>query len=197
MSEEWLTDTEATKIVRRPGDTDEQVSKRMLAAYSSGKVRRRYNAELAAAKMDEVKAEIDAMIAVHRGPLIARHKRPEMSEAEFEAGLREQALETLLLVRFTEFERGSLLQWNGTPADPTPVPAKASPALIRETIAAIYADPAYQLPNGKPPNKVELVPIVKQRLADKGRTASWDEIQKIADEDEFKALRGQVGKRLH
>lgn len=75
---------------------------------------------------------------------------------------------------------------------------KASPALIREIVDAIYADPANQLPGGKPPNINELVPVVKQRLKDgHRRTASWDEIQKIGDEPKYKALRRQIGKRLH
>jgi hypothetical protein len=188
VSEDWLTDTEATKIVRRPGDTDEQVSKRMLAAYSSGKVRRRYNAELAAAKMDEVKAEIDAMIAVHRGPLIARHKRPEMSDAEFEAGLREQALETLLLVRFTEFERGSLLQWNGTPA-PNSMPVRQA----KQADIVMAARAVYDEPKNNNPNKGEAEPLIRQWLSDRGITATRNQIRPVLDHQEFANRRTKIG----
>lgn len=188
MSEEWLTDTEATKIVRRPDDTDEQVSKRMLAAYWSEKVRHRYNAERAAAKMDDVKAEINALIAARREALIARHKPPGMSDAEFEDGLREAALETLLLVRFTEFERGSLLQWNGTPSLVPTAMRRAKPADIVMAARAVYDER-----KNNNPNKGEAEPLIRQWLSDRGITATRNQIRPVLDHQEFANRRTKIG----
>jgi hypothetical protein len=75
---------------------------------------------------------------------------------------------------------------------------EASEATIRDVVRAVYTDPTYQLPIGKPPNINELVPIVQDRLA-KGyrRYASWGKIHKIGNEAEFKASRRPIGRRLH
>ena len=114
MSEEFVSYVAAVDIVRRPDDTDEQAGKRLLVAYLSGKVRHRKDEKRAAAWLDDERAKINARIAKRIKILIARYKGPDMSDAEFEKVLREKALARLTshaFVKFTQFERGSLLHW--------------------------------------------------------------------------------------
>ena len=89
MSEEWVSLTDAIEIIRRVGETDEQAQKRLT--FGLGKVRYRYNAERAAA----VRAELDPELNAGIDALIARHKPPGVSDAEFEDGVREWALQPL------------------------------------------------------------------------------------------------------
>jgi hypothetical protein len=188
MSEDFVSYVDAVDIVRRPHETDEQASKRLLVAYRSGKVRHRYDAERAAAKLDDVRAEINAMIGAQINALAARHKVPGMSDVEFEEGVRKEALDALLLVRFTEIERGSLLRWSGSFGERK---LKNAPdALIRDIARAVYHDcPA----NGGPSYR-DLPQYVLPRLKERGFVASSRAIQKIGQEAEFEPFRRKAGR---
>ena len=182
MSEEWVSLTDAIEIIRRVSETDEQAQKRLT--FGLGKVRYRYNAERAAAVRLELDPELNAGIDA----LIARHKPPGVSDAEFEDGVREWALQPLLFVKCTEFERGSLLQWNGTPS-PGPMPLKwAKPADILRAARAVYADP-----KNNNPNKGEAEPLIRELLLAEGITAVRAQIRPVLDRKEFANRRTKIG----
>lgn len=64
---------------------------------------------------------------------------------------------------------------------------------IRAAIRAAYA----HAPVMQPPNLVDIYPAVKKRLAEGYRTATKRQIQEIADEEEFRAIRRASGSKGH
>jgi hypothetical protein len=186
VSKKWLTLREALKIVRRPDETDKQVLARLMAAYWSKKVRHRYNEERAAAQLDAVKAKLNEGIGLEIKTLIARHKAPSMSDAEFEEGVREGALQILLFVKFTEFDRGSLSSLTPEPDRTQLKPAK--PKDILEAARAVYADP-----KNRKPNKDKAERLIRKWLATRGRKGDRNSIRDDLDLEEFVNQRNEVG----
>jgi hypothetical protein len=68
---------------------------------------------------------------------------------------------------------------------------KAKEEEVRKAIGAIYDEADAN--TSKPPNLKELPPLVRNRLARAGCTATHEKIGEIADEVEFRKRRGRVG----
>jgi hypothetical protein len=189
VSEDFVSYKDAFEIMRRVSETDEQAQKRLTAGYVSRKVRYRRDEERAAAWLDDETAKINATMGTEIKTLIARHKAPDMSDAEFEKVVRAKALAqlaSLSFVNFTEFERGSLLQWSTSFGEPE---LKEAPdEIVHRVIRAVYDDPAC----GKPSYK-DLPIHVLPRLKDLGFRKSGRRIQEIGKADEFKPFRRKQG----
>jgi hypothetical protein len=195
MSEKFVSYVDAINIVRRPHESDEQVQKRLRVGCGSGKVYYRYDEERAAAWLDAAVAEKNALMAAEINTLIARHKAPDISDAEFKEGVRKKLLAqltNLAVVKFMQFERGSLLQWSSDSfGEPDPTHLKqAKPADILKAARAVYADP-----KNNNPNKTDAEPLVKQWLATQGLKATRNQIRPKLNGKEFASRRNKVGVR--
>lgn len=74
----------------------------------------------------------------------------------------------------------------------TPPPlSMASDELIRQQLQSLYNEP-----DQKPPNLVEVTPLIRDRLKELGKRATQEKIRSIAEEDEFKRHRRPAGRTV-
>jgi hypothetical protein len=77
---------------------------------------------------------------------------------------------------------------------PDPRLKEASAPQIRKAITAVYDEA--KASGRKPPNILELAPLVQARLTAEGHSASKNQIKKIGEEEAFAARRRPRGKTL-
>jgi hypothetical protein len=93
------------------------------------------------------------------------------------------------LVQAERLDKALAKEASNFPPATDPEPRSAPVDRIRAVMRVVYKE------ERDPPNKVKVVSLVKSKLAAVSLQASGRQIQKIADEPEFKKLRAQTGVR--
>jgi hypothetical protein len=181
VSEQLLSFRDATEIVwDRLNVSPDKARIRLIEAIASGKVHVTIDPKCEQQLVDA---------ATTRDRLYAR---PDDAFDGALAPLCESAAQGALahsvLTLCGQVRQDTLVNWLDSISEPKL--RRASAAVIREEVRAVYADPATDRPNIK-----QLPKHVLPRLRDRGFEASGREIQKIGDEPEFKNLRPKQGFR--